>query len=389
MSDPYKDAGVNVEAGDSFSSVCGRACQATYGYSQFVTIHDFSKGHFRGRRGYSFKNLPSGFIESAGSDGIGTKTIITSAANDYRHSARDLLAMVGGDFTRDGGLPLIFMNHLDVHTLGDGQDDPAFRSALDLLSGLVLAAADQHYVLLGGETAELNDCVTSENKDAFLKYNWGGVMIGVIHPDKLITGENVRPGNRVIALQDTTRSNGISLLRRGLRKRYGEEWYRNPSGDRQLDIEQAAAPSVLYDKFLAHMNGWTSDEFEPIVRAHLIAHLSGGGIQSKFGDDLLFSRGFSATLDNLWDPPQVMKNCSVDLSVSDEKCYEVWGCGNGALVVVDESEVETFMRYATKFEISARDAGPIEKTPAGRSPEIKIRSGFTGDMVTLVPKEEE
>jgi phosphoribosylformylglycinamidine cyclo-ligase len=383
-SDLYASAGVNVPVGDMFSSLCGLMCRESYLNSSFVEVHDFSKGHFRGRRGYSFKNLPPGCIESAGSDGIGTKTIITSAAKTYFKSARDLLAMVGGDFTRDGGLPLIFLNHLDVATLGDGPNHPAFEASEKLMKGLSDAAKKEGYVLLGGETAEMRDCVHSENLDASLKYNWGGVMIGVIHPDKLITGEDLKPNDHVIALRENVRSNGISLLRSGLRKRYGDEWYKNPTGDRLTAIEEAASPSILYDRFLAHMNGWTTDDFEPVIKAKLIAHLSGGGIQSKFGEDLLFPRGLSAVLDKLWEPVDVMRTCAQDLGLSDEKCYEAFGCGQGALVAVDEGDVRVFIAYASEFGIEARDAGIICKD--SETPYIRITSGFTGEKFNLYPK---
>jgi phosphoribosylaminoimidazole (AIR) synthetase len=135
------------------------------------------------------------------------------------------------------------------------------------------------------------------------------------------------------------------------------------------------------------MNGWTTEGFQPIVKAHGIANLSGGGITSKFGMDLLFNLGFSADLRTLWSPPKVMRDCASDLNVSEKKCYSTWGCGNGAAIIVDESDVEVFISEAEKHGISALDAGPVSKTPAGCSPCIKLTSGFSGDRITLEPEE--
>ncbi len=384
MSDPYAESGVNVSVGDAFSAYCGGVCRQSHSNSQFVKVHDMSKGHFRGPRGFSLQNLPPDCILTAGSDGIGTKTIISSSANDYSHSAYDLLAMVGGDFTRYGGLPLVFVNHLDLKTLGNSINHPAYLSALCLMDGLSLGAKSQGYVLLGGETAELNDCVTSENLDAILQYNWGGVMMGVYHPEKMITGEQVKSGDRVIALRENgPRSNGISLLRKGLRTKYGPKWYKGETADAVLAIEAAAAPSVLYDKFLAKMNGWGSADFEPIVRVKLIAHLSGGGIPDKFGEDLLFPLGYSATLNNLWEPPAVIRECAQTLGLSDATCYKTWSAGQGVLAVVSEGDVEKFIACANEHAIAARDAGYICETSSGAVPSIEILSGFTGKFVSF------
>jgi len=373
----YAKAGVNVKLGDLFSSYCGRLNRKTWKNSPFVEVHDFSEGHFRGLRGYEIVNLPPGTIQTAGSDGVGTKPIIITAAELFFTTGDNLLAMVAGDITRYGGLPLILLNDLNLATLGKDENDPTFIAAMKLLEGLVDGANRQNYVLFGGETAELPDCVTSEDPDAILKFIWSAFMIGAVHRDKIITGRKIRPGDRVIALRDGTRSNGISLLRRGHRFKYGVNWYSNPEA--KEDIVESAQPSALYDRFLSYMNGWTTENFEPVVSAHGIANLSGGGVLTKFGDDLLFPSGYSAVLKKLWGPPRVMSQCARDLKVSDTGCYGTWGCGNGTMSVVAESDADTFIAHASQFGIEARDAGLICETKAGCKPSLMITSGFTGD----------
>lgn len=382
----YESSGVNVKLCDLYSSFCGTLCRESYENSLFVKIHDYSRGHYRGRRGFELVNLPPGSIMTAGSDGIGTKTIIIDAAEMHFTAANNLLAMLGEDFTRDGCMPLLVLNDLNVGTLGKDAEHPTFAAAQELMLGLANSAKDQGYVMFSGETAEMPDCVSSENPDAILKFNWSGVMIGAMHEDKLITGQDICEGDWVIAFRDVTRSNGISMLRKGLRHRYGKEWYKSTDSDAVVVIQEAASPSVLYSKFLVFMNGWTSKNYQPIVKARLIAHLSGGGIQSKFGDDLLFPLGWSAHLDNLWKPPQVLRDCVQDLNVPDEECYEVSGCGQGVLVVVAEKDAALFIDYATMFNIESRYAGVIKATSSGDTPSITLTSGFTGRKVILNQK---
>jgi phosphoribosylaminoimidazole (AIR) synthetase len=318
---------------------------------------------------------------TAGSDGNGTKPILTVASRNFAGAPRDLLAMTGGDFTRYGNYPLVFLNDYSVATLGKDEKSEAFLASMEIMIELGKAAKEQGYILAGGETAELRDCIKSENPEAFLKFTFSGTMIGLSHPDKEIDGSRMRAGNRIIALFDVVRSNGISALRRGLAKIFGPNWYDIPEAH-QLILEASAA-SALYDAMLVEANGWTTPDRQPIVKANLIAHLSGGGIQSKFGDDQLFPRGLSATLSDLWEPPTVMKECAKVQGMPDHDCYETWGCGQGALVVVEEEDVEKFMDLCRKYGILAKDAGYIRNTAAGHQPGIDLVSGFSGDVITL------
>lgn len=383
LPDQYTAAGVNVPLGDLFSSYCGEICRGSYINSRFVKVHDFSRGHFRGPRGFEPQGLPKGTIMTAGADGNGTKTIITSATGTHFDSAADFLAMTGGDMTRYGSMGLVIINDLNVASLGKDKDDPTFIAAKQLIEGMGVLGKNNDYVLFGGETAEMNDTVTSENKNSILKYIWAAVMIGVMHPDKMILGNKIKPGDRIIFFSDVVRANGISLLRRGLRHRYGDEWYSNPSPEARAAVLEAATPSALYDKFLVRMNGWTTEDFRPIVKAHGIANLSGGGITWKFGVDLLFRAGFSAKLSTLFSPPKVMKNCAEDLEISDKKCYGYWGCGCGTAVIVDENDAELFISEAKADGIEALDAGYVCETPAGRAPQISLISGFSGRRIVL------
>lgn len=377
--DPYASAGVNVPLGDAFSSYCGGVCHRSWRNSHFVEVTDLTSGHFRGPRGFQFVNLPKGSIMTAGADGVGTKHVVIDAAGRHHTTADNLLAMCGGDITRYGGIPLVFMNILDLASLGKAiKDDATYAAAQSLMDGLAKSAREQHYVLLGGETAELPGCVTSENPEATLNCLWGGFMIGAYHPSKMILGNQMRPGDRVVALRDVCRSNGISLLRKWLAQELGPKWWQHSDNE---FVQEIAAPAALYERFLVEMHGWTREGFSPLVQMNGIANISGGGILGKFGD-LIFQYGLSAHLDNLWGPPGVMSLCARSMDLDDKSCYGTWCCGNGTLVVVPENAVETFIGHASGYDIEARDAGRIEEIVEGSLPSITIRSGFTGDEFT-------
>lgn len=373
--DTYAADGVDVEEGDNFSSYAGTVCQSTYEHSPFVEVHDLSAGHFRGPRVFSFKNLPTPHYLDSSSDGIGTKVVLIDAASSHRYAARDLMAMTGGDITRYGGIPLVLVNILDVESVGE-EGDPTNTQLRKLMTGLGEVAREQDIVVIKGETAELGACVGSENKDADTKFNWGSVMIGAYNPETIITGDTLKEGQVVISLREFGfRSNGISSVRKALQMKFGEEWWSNE--DVQPYIKQAAAPSVLYDKFLSTLNGWSSDTFTPEVKVHAIAHITGGGIPSKFGD-IIFSHALSADLDDLWDPPEIMKLCAEWRGVDDTEFYKTWNGGQGVLLVVDEADADRVVSRAKEFNIDAKRAGVLNKE---KDVSIRITSRLNGEIL--------
>ncbi|MFA7088295.1 MAG: AIR synthase related protein, partial [Patescibacteria group bacterium] len=327
----------------------------------------------------SLKGLPDGCLQTMVTDGVGTKVIPIVASGRLETAASDVIAMTAMDITRYGGLPLVFMNIFDVRSLGEF-DSETYTMCQDVMSGLKAVADSNNYVLLGGETAELGVCVGSDNPDAKLMFNWGGTMLGVYHPDKMIYGDTLRPGQVIIALRDCFRSNGISSVRKALKIHYGERWFDNPMALR--DVIAASTPSVQYDRFLNYVHGWIpgpevkEPSIKPLIPMHLIVHLSGGAFESKFGHDMLRPQNLSAELINLFDPPEIMTKCAYWRGLSDEECYSTWNGGQGAIVVVDREDAWNFVYLASRFRITARVVGRITKK---RNYNVAIRSKFSPD----------
>lgn len=373
----YAADGVNIEAGDSFSKACGKLCQSTYENSPFVKVDDFSKGHFRGPRGIAADSIPRGCIVVVAPDGIGTKTVVIVAADALSDGADNLAAMCFGDITRFGGVVVAFSNVYDTEKLGN-PGTPLFQKQLKLMYGLKRVCDKHKVILLNGETAELGSLVGSENPNAEIKFNWAGFAIGLAHRNRMITGNSLRQGQVIIALRDYFRSNGISAVRKAFAMHFGNEWWRKWKA--QKDIMEAATPAVVYDTFLATANGWYGSHDH--IPMHFIAHLSGGAIKSKLGEDGLFPRGLSSDLPNLWSPPRIMRVCANWRGFGDKDCYTTWNGGQGALVVVDAKNARHFIKLARAYGIHAKVAGEIVKRG---KPSIKITSQFTGKKFDLLP----
>lgn len=387
--DFYTQAGVNVDLGDLLSGIAGGECKKSYGYCPFLEIDDGRVGgRFRGPVGFRLKDLPSDTYYTAGADGIGTKVMlyILLKKMGMRNAARDLLAMILDDIVRYGNLPLAVGNVLDVSTLGESKRDSVFEQFVELMRGLGDAARDQNVTIIAGETAELGPFVGSENQKQKNKFNWAGFAVGAMRRRMRILGDKIRPGQPIVALHEPgMRSNGFSAFRKFMRELFGLEWW-NESEAQDL-IEMAGLPSVIYASLIAEANGWLNPEFEPIAEMTGIAHITGGGILGKFGDDLIGLTGHSAELTNLYDPPALVERM-VRHFKSQPGAKSVWTplvpyskfcCGQGMLVVLsNDDEMAEFLQLAERRGYEAKEAGRITKTRKSGRQILKIKSGFDG-----------
>lgn len=375
MSNKYAEDGVDTRVGDAASSSTGALIKSTWQNNPRVRVIDLSNGLFRGPRAYRI-HLPFWGFETQAADGIGTKTMLLDGVGAYRHAARDLIAMTCSDITRYGGLPVMLSNVLSVRTLGD-QDKNVDQEYHELIEGLVEAARLSKIVIFTGETAATGVGTGSENPNARYPFNWEAVATGVYHPDLMIRGEGIQPGDFVIALkEDGFRSNGISSVRTAFAMHYGADFYSLPEA--QEDLRAATTPSVLYDDFLASINGWSSSQLKPLVRVKLLAHLTGGGI-GKFVEQLAPS-GLSAILSDLFEPPDIMRKCAEWRGVADYEFYETWNGGQGMLAVMAEEELSRFLEHAKSFSVRAQVAGRIHKSSG--APTVRIHSKFKGGELT-------
>lgn len=377
----YRQDGVDVGSGDRFSAAAGRVCSESFNNSPYVKVTDLSKGFFRGPRVFEFVNLMIGCLLDMTSDGNGTKVVLTAAARRFCESACDLLAMCLMDMTRYGGLGLVFNNVLDVRHLGEPGSE-THQAFIQMVNGLGEVAKRLGIVLWRGETAELPCCITSENQASKVQFNWAGTMLGVCHPKLMITGENLAEGMIIVALKELGfRANGISSVRAALRRRFGRKWWEIwkynwwDCPEAQPYIYAAAAPSVLYDRLLQTLNGWHSGDFEPLIKVHSIVHLSGGAWKGKLGDDVLFKRGLSADLFDLYEPPEIMQLCAGWRGMDGRGAYETWHGGQGAIAIVSPVDLDDFLRQAPIFGIEAKPCGVVTKRD---DPIVRIQSKFLG-----------
>jgi phosphoribosylformylglycinamidine cyclo-ligase len=290
--------------------------------------------------------------------------------------------MIADDATRKGGLPLYCMDVLDVSSLGE-KGSGTNNLLRDLILGLADAVRDADMALIGGETAELGVCVGSNNPDAVTKFNWAAFGINAMHPTKRITGETIEAGDVVIAFREQGfRSNGMSFVRRVFEQQFGKTWWLNP--DATDSVIAAAVPSILYTRLLTKANGWHSPDFKPVVPIKALAHITGGGIPEKFGEDVLFRRGLSAELDNLFSPPTIMHQCAKWSGGSSREMYKIMNGGQGMLAVVAPRHVDALINLAGEEDKEAKVCGRVYRRQPVR-PLLVIHSTFDNEIVEYEP----
>lgn len=314
-------------------------------------------------------------------DGNGTKPILNSAANTVPDAARDLVAMLAGDITRYGGRPTIMLEQIDVHHLGKPNSE-TFKSMTGLVDALGEIVREQGIVLLGGEMAEMRDTVTRVvTIDGRPAFSWCGCMIGISHDNMEITGAHVATGDAIIALGEPGfRANGISAVRRHLARRFGDEWWNDP--DAEPVIREAARPSTLYDQFLIDMNGWNDHSFVPRIRFGFIAHNTGGGLPEKLVRPL-FELGHSLVLDDLHMPSDLMREVVIGEGMGDLQAYEILNGGQGAFIVVRETDVRETLGFARQAGLDPRVVGTIVAAPKS-GPYAEVLSRYTERKFRIV-----
>ena len=167
-------------------------------------------------------------------DGVGSKILIAEMMNKYDTVGIDCIAMVVNDILCVGAEPIALVDYLAVE-----KPDP--KRAAEIAEGLVKGANESKIAIIGGETASLPGII----KD----FDLAGTGIGFVDIDKIITGENIQPGNVLIGINSNgIHSNGYSLARKAIFEDAGLTVDdKMPNGETTIG-EELIRPTELYVK---------------------------------------------------------------------------------------------------------------------------------------------
>lgn len=297
----------------------------------------------------SFSNLMNyGDVKIAlTSDGIGTKVEVAERMNIYDTLGFDLIAMIADDLVSNGFEPINLTNILDVNVIDEQIID-------NLMKGLNKAANFANMIITGGEIAELGNRISGFGNH--MHFNWCATGVGILPKNcKCISGESILTNQKIIALKSHgLRSNGFSLGRMILESKFGNLWHLEKDnyitwGNWML------TPSLIYAPIIIKL-------LKAGCTITGIAHITGGGIPSKFGRILKVAKK-GAILDNLFEPDYFMLLLKKTGNISWEICFKEWNMGNGMLLIVPNSEAESTVNYINLNGYESKIAGHITEIP--------------------------
>ncbi len=305
----YKEAGVDIEAGDALVERIRPLVASTSIPELLGEVGGFS----------GLVSLPEGLSDPvlvSGTDGVGTKLMVAQAAGRHGTVGIDLVAMAVNDVLTSGARPLFF---LDYFACGRLDVDVAEK----VIAGVAEGCRRAGCALVGGETAEMPGMYGPD------EYDLAGFACGVVERSRIISGRDVRPGDVVVALPSSgLHSNGYSLARKVL--------WEDPG--RSLDDELPGGAGTLADVLLEPTRIYAAEvaALQRAARPRAIAHITGGGIPGNLSRVL--PGATAALLDaSSWEPPPVFAALA-DAGVAREEMLATFNLGMGLAVIVDAAD---------------------------------------------------
>jgi len=176
----YRDAGVDIDAGNELIKRIAPACKATHRPEMLSGLGGFA----------ALAELPARYKQPVlvtGTDGVGTKLKLAIENNRHDTVGQDLVAMCANDVLVTGAEPFLF---LDYYATGKLDVDVAERVINGIAHGCQLAGC----ALVGGETAEMPGFYRSGD------YDLAGFCIGVVERRDIVHGRNIAVGHKLIGL---------------------------------------------------------------------------------------------------------------------------------------------------------------------------------------------
>ncbi|AWI75539.1 phosphoribosylformylglycinamidine cyclo-ligase [Parazoarcus communis] len=337
----YRDAGVDIEAGDALVDRIKPFAKRTMrpevlgGIGGFGALFELSKKY----------REP---VLVSGTDGVGTKLKLAFHWNKHDTVGQDLVAMSVNDILVQGAEPLFFLDYfacgkLDVDT------------AADVVKGIAQGCELSGCALIGGETAEM----PSMYPDG--EYDLAGFAVGAVEKADIIDGSKIVPGDVVLGLASSgAHSNGYSLIRKIIDVAQ-PDLDADFHGRKFRDV--VMEPTRLYVKpLLALMQAMPG-----VVKG--MAHITGGGITEnvpRILRDELVARIDAAS----WKLPPLFQWLQEAGNVDMQEMYRVFNCGIGMAVVVAADQADAVTAQLSAAGETVHRIGRIDARQDGEAQTI-------------------
>ncbi|NOX27609.1 MAG: phosphoribosylformylglycinamidine cyclo-ligase [Gammaproteobacteria bacterium] len=325
----YRDAGVDIEAGNSLVERIKPHAKATFrpevltGLGGFGALFELPIDRYR---------KP---VLVAGTDGVGTKLKLAIESQRYDGVGIDLVAMCVNDLIVQGAEPLFF---LDYYATGKLDIDVASAVIAGIADGCKLSGA----ALIGGETAEMPGMYASGDFDL------AGFCVGIVERDEIIDGSGCSEGDVLIGIASSgPHSNGYSLVRKVLEisgQPLDSEFQNHTLGDALM------APTKIYVKTILEL-----------LKSHsvkAISHITGGGLSENL--PRVLPKDLSAEINlNAWTRPEIFNWLSQQGNISNADMLLTFNCGVGMVLCVDANNETAILKSLEQLGEQAWSIGRL------------------------------
>ncbi len=329
MSKIYKNAGVDIEAGDDVVTWLQEQKSVTPAHKFGEPIEKI--GGFASLFSLNVEGLKKPALVSS-TDGVGTKVLLAlETGGEISGLGIDLVAMCVNDLFTLGATPLFFLDYYATGAL----DRDQFKQ---VLTGIQLGLKTCGCSLAGGETAEMPGLYAPGHLDL------AGFVVGIVDQMDVLGKEKVKNGDELWALPSSGfHSNGYSLIRK---------WLKDFS---HLNSPELRANLLKPTKIYAEMNA-----LKPYLSA--AAHITGGGISGNL--PRVMPTGAECRI--YWEKlptPRWMESFIKDCQSSKQEVEEVFNLGAGMIVVVSQDQRKDFLLKCAEVNLSPANIGSVSLTP--------------------------
>ena len=340
----YRDAGVDIDAGNALVERIKPAAKATHRPGVMAGIGGFGGLFDLAAAGYSDPVLV------AATDGVGTKLRIAIDTGHLDGIGIDLVAMCVNDLVCQGAEPLFFLDYFATGKL-------SVEAAARVVEGIAAGCREAGCALIGGETAEMPGMYAAGDFDL------AGFAVGAVERGAALPAAT-QAGDVLIGLPSSgVHSNGYSLVRRAVADA-GLAWDDPcPFADGPLGAALLAPTRIYVAAALAAIRAGG-------VRA--LAHITGGGLTENL--PRVLAPGAAAAIDlGAWPLPPVFRWLVAEAGLAEAEALRTFNCGIGmVLVVAPEAADAVSAALNAAGEVPVR-IGALE---AGEGPAVR----YTGAL---------
>ena len=323
--DPYKNAGVDIKAGNVLVDKIKRDVSSTFDKNVLGQIGSFS----------GFYSLPKGFknpVLVACTDGVGTKVALAQKNSSLGTIGQDLVAMCVNDMVTSGAHPLFFLDYFASSKLNVTETATVIKS-------IAKACKKTNCSLIGGETAEMPNHYIGKNFDL------AGFSVGIVEKKLIIDPSKVRKNNIIIGIESSgAHSNGYSLINKLIKES------KLSKSEKMKLIKLALKPTHLYTNVIL--------DLVKKVKVKSIANITGGGLTENIPRSIPNTLSSEIYLSN-WKMPVLFSTLQKLGKIQIRDMLRIFNCGIGMTLVIEPKDFDTTMKVLSKHKFKGFMIGKV------------------------------